>query len=420
MKTYTPEIDAAVPGRLEDYAARFAPDFPPAKPAKWAGVRLQGLLLDGERKSIEPLSHRVTRPDGLVSADPEQALQPFVRQSPWDERRALARCRSHPAKTFAGPDRIFLSDDVSFPKPGDHAVGVRRPYCGAPGKKSDCRGAGSVHCVSPRGHYPPDRRLCPPDSRLGDTGRRDTAGVPEPERRPPTEPEIALELPDRVRREGRPGRLAAAGAGVSRAFRDGLAARGREDSVGVTADMAVFTRPPRRTRPGRSGNGRPRTRTRPADGQSRPAALGELAARVRRRRLTRRAGATGKMAGRFAGRRVWPGHGWAAGECAAAGPIRRPVAEPADGKLKFASADLPADASRLRAVRLWKSRWPVGQGRQQLKEELGPDHFEGRSWRGFRRHAAMAVLADGFLLRERRRPAAARPERVKKKTPSRS
>ena len=86
MKTYTPELDPAVLDRLRDYAALFADDFPQAKPARWAGVYLQGLLLDGDRKSIEPLSRRVTLPEGLTSSDPEQALQQFVNQSPWDEQ----------------------------------------------------------------------------------------------------------------------------------------------------------------------------------------------------------------------------------------------------------------------------------------------------------------------------------------------
>ena len=90
MKTYPPVLDPAVLDRLRDYAARFADDFPQAKPARWAGVSLHGLLTDGDRKSVEPLSHRVALPAGLVSTDPEQALQPFVNQSPWTTKRSSA------------------------------------------------------------------------------------------------------------------------------------------------------------------------------------------------------------------------------------------------------------------------------------------------------------------------------------------
>jgi SRSO17 transposase len=428
MKTYTPAIDTAVLDRLRDYAALFADDFPRPKPARWAGVYPQGLLLDGERKSIGPLSHRVPLPDELASKDPEQALQQFVNQSPWDERKVLARYRAHLAETFASPDGVSLFDGVSFPKQGTHSVGVRRQYCGAVGKKANCQVAVSVHYVSPRGHYPLDVRLYLPDAWLADAARLDKAGVPKGRRRPLTKPEIALALLDRVRAEGLPGRavVADAGYGASGAFRDGLGQRGLSHLVGVTEDVVVFTEQPRWVRPGGAARGRPRTRPRPAEGDPRPVALGELAARLPRRRVSWREGTNGALSGRFAWARVWPGGGWREGACADAAPVRALIEEQADGKLKYARSNLPAGTNRLAAVRLWKSRWPVEQGYQQLKEELGLDHSEGRSWRGFHHHAAMALLAYGFLLLERHRMAenrerakAARPRRAKKGSPSR-
>jgi hypothetical protein len=109
------------------------------------------------------------------------------------------------------------------------------------------------------------------------------------------------------------------------------------------------------------------------------------------------------MSGRFAWVRVWPGFGWKRGECASADPVWVLIEEQADGAIKYAFPNLPAGTSRVRAVRLWKGRWPVEQGYQQMKEELGLDHFEGRSWRGFHHHAAMVMLAYGFLLLERER-----------------
>src|SRR6059058_834052 len=205
MKTYTPELSPSVLGRLADYAAGFAPDFPQARPALWASVYLQGLLLDGERKSIEPLSRRITLPEGLSSKDPEQALQQFVNQSPWDEHKVLRRYRARMAEAFASPEGIFIIDDTSFPKQGSHSVGVQRQYCGALGKKANCQVAPSVHYVAPQGHYPLDLRLYLPDSWLADPQRLDRAGVPEAERRALTKPQIALELLDRVRGEGLPG-----------------------------------------------------------------------------------------------------------------------------------------------------------------------------------------------------------------------
>src|SRR5947209_14621797 len=148
MKTYTPELTPAALDRLRNYACLFAEDFPQAKPARWAGVYLQGLLLDGERNSIEPLSGRVCLPHGLISNDPEQALQPFVNQSPWDHAKVLQRYRAALARTFARPAGIFLFDDVSFPKQGQHAVGVQRHYGGALGKRANCQVAVAVHYVS--------------------------------------------------------------------------------------------------------------------------------------------------------------------------------------------------------------------------------------------------------------------------------
>jgi SRSO17 transposase len=428
MKTYTPTLDPAVLDRLREYATLFADDFPQAKPALWAGVYLQGLLLDGERKSIEPLSHRVRLPDGLTSKDPEQALQQFVNQSPWDEHAVLKRYRNHLAQTFATPEGIFLFDDVSFPKQGTHSVGVQRQYCGALGKKANCQVAVSVHYVSPRGPYPLDLQLDLPDSWLPDTTRLDKAGVPEDQRRSRTKPEIALELLDRVRGEGLPGRavVADAGYGVSGTFRAGLDARGLDYIVGVTGERVVFTEQPQWIRPAGPSRGRPRTRARLAPNNPQPVSLSAVAARLPRRRVTWREGTKRKLSGRFAWARVWPGHGWATGDCADAQPLWLLIEEPADGKLKFAFSNRPAGTSCIAAVRLWKSRWPVEQGYQQLKEELGLDHFEGRSWRGFHHHTTMTLLADGFLLLERHRmtverehQTGARSERVKKGIPSR-
>src|SRR5829696_1673216 len=338
VKTYTPDLDPAVLDRLRDYAAHFADDFPQAKPAAWAGVYLEGLLLDGDRKSVEPLSRRVTLPAGLTSTDPEQALQQFVNQSPWDERAVLRRYRATLARSFARPKGVFLIDDVSFPKQGEHSVGVQRQYCGALGKKANCQVAVSVHYVGPKGHFPLDLRLYLPESWLADQDRLDKAGVPEAERRPLTKPEIALELLDRVRAEGLPGSVvvADAGYGVSGDLRDGLAARHLSYVVGVTEDFVVFPGRPAWVAPKPATGGRPQTRPQLAAGSPPPVRLGELAARVRRRKVTWREGTKGKLAARFAWVRVWPGHNWRRGECAEADPVWLLIEEQADGQLKYA------------------------------------------------------------------------------------
>src|SRR3954447_24752935 len=195
-KTYTPELTPEVLDRLEDYADVFRDDFPHKKQATWSGIYLQGLLHDGERKSIEPLAARVTLPPDLNAKDPEQALRQFVNQSPWDDQALARRYRQHLAQTFASPEGIFVIDDTSFPKQGKHSVGAQRQYCGALGKKANCQCAVSVHYVSPKGHYPLDMRLYLPESGRGAPAGLGKAGVPEAERLRLSKGQIALELLD--------------------------------------------------------------------------------------------------------------------------------------------------------------------------------------------------------------------------------
>jgi SRSO17 transposase len=416
-RTYTPELAPDVLDRLAAYAEGFRDDFNRPRQAQWCGVYLRGLLTDGDRKSVEPMAARVPLPAGLDVADPDQALQQFLGQSTWDERAVLQRYRAAMAAKFADPAGVFVIDDTTFPKQGRHSVGVQRQYCGALGKTANCQCAVSVHYVAPKGHYPLDMRLFLPDSWLDDPARLDEAGVPEAERRRLSKGRIALELLDRARAEGLPGGLVVAdsGYGISGPFRDGLAERGLHYVVGVTDDMVVFAEEPIWEPPGPAGaGGRARRRPRLVEDSPRPLSLKDLAARTPRRKVTWREGTKGPMRGRFAWLRVWPAGGWAAGECAFADPIWLLIEEQADGKLKYAFSNLPEDTSRLRAVRLWRSRWPVELGYQQMKEELGLDHHEGRSWRGFHHHACLVMLAFGFLTLERHRARRGRPRPGKK------
>ena len=318
----------------------------------------------------------------------------------------MSRYRGVMAKDLASPRGIFLFDDTGFPKQGQHSVGVQPQYCGQLGKKANCQVAVTVHYVSPKGHFPAALRLYLPQSWTASSERLVEAGVPEAFREERTKGQIALELLDQVRGEGHlPGDLVIADAayGVSQALRDGLAQRGLSYIVGVTSEMVVFTEEPRWEPPGPSRGGRPRTVPRLAEESPRPITLGELAQSLPRRKVTWREGTKGKLSGRFSWVRVWPAHGWERGACAYAEPHWLLIEEQADGKIQFAFSNLPVGTSRLQAVRLWKSRWPVEQGYQQMKEELGLNHFEGRSWRGFHHHACLVMLAYGFLVLEQLR-----------------
>jgi SRSO17 transposase len=406
-KTYTPELAPEVLQRLRDYAERFQDLYRYPTQFSWSGVYLRGLLQDGERKSIEPIASRVPRPAELRDIrDPEQALQQFVNQSPWDEQAVEKRSRSVMAGPLASPRGIYVIDDTGFPKQGKHSVGVQHQYCGQLGKKANCQVAVTVHYVSPAGHFPAALRLYLPESWTGSPERLEAAGVPERCRQERTKGQIALELLDQVRCEGLLRGdvvITDAGYGVAQEFREGLAQRRLFYIAGVTSEMVVFTEEPQWERPEPSTGGRPRTNPRLAEESPRPVRLAELAGRLPRRKVTWREGTKGKLSGKFAWVRVWPAQGWQRGECASADPLWLLIEEQADGKIQFASSNLPAGTSRLQAVRLWKSRWPVEQGYQPMKEELGLNHFEGRSWRGFHHHACLVMLAYGFLTLEQRR-----------------
>jgi SRSO17 transposase len=407
-KTFTPELSPEVLGRLRDYADLFRDDFRHQAQRSWSGVYLRGLLQNGERKSIEPMVAIVPRPPELLDIqDPEQALQQFVNQSPWNEHKVLHRYRTVMAKTFADPEGIFVIDDTGFPKQGKHSVGVQHQYCGQLGKKANCQVAVSVHYVSPNGHFPTAMRLFLPRSWTNSPERLERAGVPERYRTEQTKGQIALELLDQVRGEKLlPGHVVItdAGYGVSQPFREGVEQRGLFYIAGVTPEMVVFTEEPHWDWPEEQpAQGRPRKRPRLAKDNPRPVSLKSLAGSLPRHKVTWREGTKGKMSAKFAWVRVWPGQDWAVGACAGAAPIWLLIEERADGQIQYAFSNLPAGTRRIKAVRLWKSRWPVEQGYQQMKEELGLNHFEGRSWRGFHHHACLVMLAYGFLALEQLR-----------------
>jgi len=405
MKTFTPRLDPAVLDRLRGYAAHFAPDFPQAKPARWAGVYLQGLLADGERKSIEPLSRRVTLPSDLTSKDPEQALQQFVNQSTWDEQRVLTRYRALMAERLASPKGVFVFDDTSFPKRGRHSVGVSHQYCGALGKRANCQVAVTLHYSAPRGHFPLAVRLHLPESWTDDPDRMDAAGVPQEFWDAKTKGRIALELLDQVRGEGIEGGTVVADLGYgSSSVRAGVTERGLHYILGVQADCLVFPKKPSWVHPPRTGRRGPApSHWVLAADSPRPVSVETVAKGLKLRRVSWRQGTKGKLSARFGWLRVWPGQDWKKGSCAHAEQLWLVVEARDDGQIQYALSNLPPDTSLLKAVRLWKQRWRVEQGHQQMKEELGLDHFEGRSWRGFHHHAAMVLLAYGFLLLEQAR-----------------
>src|ERR687887_1876499 len=174
-RTVTPELDPEVLERLHAYAREFRPLFQRIDQYLHGRTYLHGLLLDGERKSFEPLSRRVPGGD-------EQALQQFVNQSPWDPAPVLAAYRARMAAAFAAPDGLIVLDDTGFPKQGKHSVGVARQYSGTLGKRANCQVAVSLHCAAPAADYPLALRLYLPEAWAGDPMRLDRARVPADQR----------------------------------------------------------------------------------------------------------------------------------------------------------------------------------------------------------------------------------------------
>ena len=410
-RSVTPVLDPEVLERLHAYALEFRPLFRRIDQYLHGRTYLHGLLLDGERKSIEPLSRRVPGGD-------EQALQQFVNQSPWDAGPVLRAYRARLAAAFAREDGLLVVDDTSFPKQGKHSVGVARQYCGALGKAANCQVAVSLHYAGREGDYPLALRLYLPDSWTADPERLDRGRVPTGEQAARGKWQIALDLLDTVREEGLPHALVVADAGYGAAgeFRAGLEARRERYIVGLLGEELVFAQPPRWVARGPKPRGRPPTRAHLTEDTPRPVVVKALAERLERTAVRWREGTKGWLEAEFAWVRVWVGHRWERGVPAAAIPDPEESARwllvewRKDGTVKYALSNLPPESTLEQAVPRWKERWQVERGYLQLKDELGLDHFEGRSWNGFHHHAALAFLAYGFLALERRRAAAEQVE----------
>jgi SRSO17 transposase len=379
---------AACAGRLQEFLTTMLAGVGRAERRHHGALYVQGLLLDGERKSIEPLA-------GRVPGANMQALQQFVGQSPWAWAPVRRRLAQRMEKELR-PAAAWIIDDTGFPKQGRHSVGVARQYSGTLGKVGNCQIAVTVHLSTDTESMPLEWALYLPQAWTEDLARCRQARVPAPM---PfrTKPELALELLDQLLAWGlrRQPVLADAGYGNSSAFRAGLVRRGLQYMVGVESTTTAWA-PPTSPR----GPRRPDSRPPPLAVRDVAAALPRQAWRI----LTWRQGSQGPQRSRFSACRVQPAHGQAhyqpEGES-----VWLLIEWPADtaAPSKYWFSNLPEKVSWRRLVRLAKLRWRVEQNYQQLKEELGLDHYEGRGWQGWHHHVTLVCLAYAFLLLERRR-----------------
>jgi SRSO17 transposase len=353
-----------------------------------------GLIGPGERKSLQPMATRV------APADYDQ-LHHFVTVGPWDEAPLEAELLAQANRLVGGPGAVLVIDDTALLKKGTHSVGVSPQYAGAVGKNANCQALVSLTLAKDEVPIPVVLRLFLPDTWVNDPDRLQRAGVPEAFGLARSKPEIALTELQRVMRAGVSfgAVLADAGYGISASFRQALTALGLLWAVGTVRIQKVYRADVQMVAP-TTTRGRPRKTLVPdAEAVSAEAML----AKASWRWITWRRGTKGPLRARFAAMRVRVAdgpavqlHGHAAqhlpgDEVWLVGEHR------SSGERRYYLSNLPPDTSLRQLASLIKARWVCEQAHQQLKEELGLDHFEGRSWRGLHRHALMTLIAFLFL-----------------------
>ena len=364
------------------------------------GWYVQGLLLEGERKSVQPMAARLVETE-IEAEAMRQRLQQCVVVSDWNDDLVRARLAQRLDRELPGVE-AFVIDDTGFPKKGTHSVGVARQYSGTLGGVENCQVATSLHLAAEGGSACIGMQMYLPKEWTEDPKRCHQVGVPKsiPFR---TKPTIALDLLDRALEHGIRKHLvlADAGYGDSREFRTQIRTRGLHYLVAVAGSHTVWPpgvspkRPPRTKR-----SGRPATRYR-AEGVE-PQTLQETAASLEFQQVSWRAGSRGTQTSWFAavrlrsaekhpkkqapGEEEWLLCEWPAGK-----------EEPS----KFYFSSLPPSSSLHKLVRLAKLRWRVERDYQELKQEIGLDHWEGRNWRGFHHHVTLCAVAHAFLVLRR-------------------
>jgi SRSO17 transposase len=390
--------------RFQAYVERLAQSLGHADRHEPLRGYLTGLVLPGARKSVEPMA-ALLAPTRVRQT--HQSLHHLVADAPWEDEVVLQAVREYALAAIEkrGPIEAWIVDDTGMPKKGQHSVGVARQYCGQLGKRDNCQVAVTLSVAHEAASLPIAYQLYLPEVWASDRRRRRKAGVPE-ELDFLTKPELALRQITAAVEQGVPVGvvLADAAYGNDSKFRQGLEALGLEYALGIQSTTTVWSGSGPRARPAsRGGRQPPKSRRREAAHQ--PLAVRELALRLTPttwRTVSWREGSAGMRRSRFAAVRVRAAHrnyGQAVPHRAQWLLIEWPkgAAEPA----KYWLANLAAATPLKELVRIAKLRWRIERDFQELKQELGLNHFEGRSWRGFHHHGTLCIAAYGFLVAER-------------------
>ena len=395
-----------VGGRLVEFCGEMFESMARKDQRRWGEVYVRGLMLDGKRKSIEPMAARLADGD-------EQCLQQFVNQSPWDPvevRRALARRMSREISPEA-----WVIDDTGFPKFGKMSVGVARQYSGTLGKVGNCQIGVSINAATDRASCPLDWRLFIPkqwdeESEFNEQ-RREKAKLPEDVGHR-EKWRLALDMIDELIGWGiTPPVVVGDGAyGDNTELRTSLTQRDISYVLDVKGATSAYSEDARRERPDYQGRGQPPK----CRYQDDPSSLRDLALAAGERAtvtVTWREGTRGKMSSRFLALRVRPANielRRAANKADEDLPAGWLLCEWPDGKdepVKYWLSNLPDNADLADLVRLGKLRWRIEQDYRELKDALGLDHYEGRTYPGWNHHVTLVSVAHAFLTLERsRRP----------------
>lgn len=364
---------------------------------------LKGLLSDAKRKNMQRMLTRIS------GAGDYQSLQHFITHSKWSSQTVWEALRGK----IPDEDGVLIVDDTGIPKRGKQSVGVARQYSGTLGRIGICQVVVSTVFRTEHSTWPVAMELYLPEEWNEDEGRRAACSVPEglPFRK---KWEIALEQIDQALASGLRVTCVTADAayGNTAEFRQGLERRGLKYAVAIKVTDKAFEQPPDFIVPeqGNRRGGRPCTRGFVAADEPEPKAVGEIAQQVADdewTRVTWRQGSKGKLQSDFVALRVTPSKLWRKGmqhdECWLL--IERSIGEKKATRFYF--SNLPESTTLKRLVALARTRWPIEQSYEQLKDELALDHFEGRSYPGFHHHLVLTAMAYTFLQMERVRSRAA-------------
>lgn len=364
----------------------------------------KGLMLPITRKSVEPLAANL---QPMHVRAKHQSLHHFVAKSAWSDSAVLASvCDLVKPLLVTDTGHYWIIDDTGFPKKGKHSVGVARQYCGQLGKQDNCQVAVSLSLATELGSVPIAYQLYLPKDWATDPERRAVAGVPE-DIAFATKPEIALEqLRDAVKSGKPPGVvLADAGYGDDTGFRDSITEMGLLYAVGIRPATTVWAPgtaplPPKAW----SGRGIRPTRLRREAGNE-PVSVKALAVSLPSQdycSVTWREGSNTDLSSRFAAIRVCPAHrDYLGTEMRAKEWLLIEWPEGDAEPLKYFFSTAPDDATLEQIVFVTKMRWRIERDYQELKQEFGLGHYEGRGWRGFHHHATLCIAAYGFLTTQR-------------------